>query len=134
MAEGEGIPSAADWSNDVSRVADWEEVDSQTVEHDPINHDGPWRVVSSGAGLGEFSLILTETLPPFQIEVEVMGNPAVYGTVDYEPLDLEYVIGSGWKVAIVRGEGVIRSGDLLVAKRGPTIEDLETEPDVSRET
>ena len=131
----EGGPAAADWSNDVSRVSEgeWQEVHSQMVEDDPLDHDGPWRVVSSGAGLGEFSLILTETLPPFQIEVEVMGNPAVYGTTEYEPLDLEFVMGNGWKIALVRGEGIVRAGDLLVARKGPTIEELEHD-DVSRET
>lgn len=127
----EGEPSAEDWSGDVSRVpeGEWSEVDSRRIEHDPIDHSGPWRVASTGAALDVFSVILLESLPAHQLEVEVMGNPAVYGTIVYDPLDLEYVMGNGWKVEVRDGAGIMRSGDLLVQRRhgGEEMDEAEEE-------
>lgn len=148
--EGTGAGPAEPSRFDPSIVPEdeWEEAHSERIETDPIDHEGPWRVASSGAGIGRTERLTLDTLPPFQVEVEVMGNPAVYGTVDYDPVDLMYVMGSGWLVDIKEGSGVMRSGDLLVLRKGQTIPELEItaeenelrllegepEHDVSRET
>lgn len=139
-ASGEGMPAGptepSRFDPSIVPEDEWQEAHSERIEHDPIDHEGPWRVASSGAGIGRTERLTLDSLPPFQVEVEVMGNPAVYGTVDYDPVDLMFVMGSGWLVDIQRGEGVMRSGDLLVLRKGSTIEELEAEPehDVSRET